>query len=1215
MNGSGVGDMRGGAGPLLLKHTSRTNEMFSAAASTNKVKNMSRIDTFTRRLSILDNTGSISKTLDMLKEDEEKRRSNRKSFWQSNQHPSRGGDVTGSSSSMPLLARRSSGTAGGSSAGTDGSGGGGGAAGAAGGGRRGRRDSIVKEGSRKEFLFRTFLTKLQDHMQRAFYGWRDLTKKSSQEYKEIMPCITVLKKERDQRSDEDMEVLLHHLKGVKFFGDLEQDLQRELVRSLEVETVDEDTVVMSEGDVGYKFYIILCGRVSVWKGVPDQEDLARWRSEHKRLGVFKKGDSFGELALIKDGRRGAAIITENETVFATMEKADYLRTVRLVYERNVRERTDFLCRIPAFWSTNLPRLRDLCMYLQYNRFHIGKSIATQGEEQGFVYFIITGKVSVQMKLQPGSRDEDSSSATTGWPLRRGVRGGGVRPGCNEECNVVLGWKGPGDIIGECAFLPGCVNRASAIAKSEVETLRLSSQDFQARLNPKTVNHFREIALGYPSQRVIEVCMLQKERWSEYKNGIVSNVIRDLEVKRLKSMGTNTSVAANAGTITIPDIPGGGSTAAAGGGGAATTATMKTELPANVADMNAAAAAAAAAQQTVAGIPVSSLNMSLETLQYRKMRDSLPDYMSFLRSEAQMDEDDRNGMMDGRARRRKPKEVVLDNMFLCDNQSQYVEFSQRAAILKLNLRSAKGDDEYIDMHLLDDIYHKWNQLAVRFHAVCGRFTHSSFLAVIADVGRSARENLECAADMLEAMEEVAKACVESSKITGGSPTAASGRHSRASTYIDATGSVDASVRSFSRASFLSDENGRATATSDDGLRGNLDAVGGDYDGAGAAGNGENDDDDELEEEEEEEEDNVQDIVIIGALLSGDVFVTIRGPGKFVTQLYGEGNDRAERLCACTSVAQLNAHDFKNFVTVDVRIDESTANMLQEKFEVQPIYSLKAPRRRRSSLVDVFIQAREERGLPKVSYRGRNRAVIQRLLDEQVESIAEDQEKQQQQQQQQQQLHLHHGINSSLFDGGSTSAIPSEPVTPTSACTASGFASPVLASASGSMISEEGSGGGGVVGEGSASSMVTLSRRYNNRGSRAAPPLPGIGMGSPAMARRRATGYKLGQRRQDTYSQLAGLEAISLRRRERENGNVFNGDGAFASSLGASSGRGGGGGAAATAVHGTTCARRTKPAKMSNMTMRVDTKLSPFLGRQIRGLPHNLYHLPPHRCTGR
>ena len=50
----------------------------------------------------------------------------------------------------------------------------------------------------------------------------------------------------------------------------------------------------------------------------------------------------------------------------------------LVYERNVRERTDFLCRIPAFNSTNLPRLRDLCMYLQYNRFHVGKEIAKQG---------------------------------------------------------------------------------------------------------------------------------------------------------------------------------------------------------------------------------------------------------------------------------------------------------------------------------------------------------------------------------------------------------------------------------------------------------------------------------------------------------------------------------------------------------------------------------------------------------------------------------------------------------------------------------------------------------------------------------------------------------------------------------------------------------------------------------------------------------------------
>ena len=52
----------------------------------------------------------------------------------------------------------------------------------------------------------------------------------------------------------------------------------------------------------------------------------------------------------------------------------------------------------------------------------------------------------------------------------------------------------------------------------------------------------------------------------------------------------------------------------------------------------------------------------------------------------------------------------------------------------------------------------------------------------------------------------------------------------------------------------------------------------------------------------------------------------------------------------------AHDFKNFVTVDVRVDERTASMLQEKFEVHPIYNnnVASPKKRRSSLVDVFIQ---------------------------------------------------------------------------------------------------------------------------------------------------------------------------------------------------------------------------------------------------------------------
>ena len=41
---------------------------------------------------------------------------------------------------------------------------------------------------------------------------------------------------------------------------------------------------------------------------------------------------------------------------------------------------------------------------------------------------------------------------------------------------------------------------------------------------------------------------------------------------------------------------------------------------------------------------------------------------------------------------------------------------------------------------------------------------------------------------------------------------------------------------------------------------------------------------------------------------------------------------------------------------MRVDERTASMLQEKFEVHPIYNnnVASPKKRRSSLVDVFIQ---------------------------------------------------------------------------------------------------------------------------------------------------------------------------------------------------------------------------------------------------------------------
>lgn len=647
-------------------------------------------------------------------------------------------------------------------------------------------------------------------------------------------------------------------------------------------------------------------------------------------------------------------------------------------------------------------------------------------------------------------------------------------------------------------------------------------------------------------------MSQKGKWADYKTEVVRDVLRGSKRARKVAtlaahrIGAASGAGKGVGGTVSHHIAMGRLPRQSGVGSMESSSTLS--LPAITVNSSAAAsphpsaspavaaAAAAAGAGSNLGAGLDSLavastspspvpGMSCENLKYRRLRDSLPDYMSFIKSEATMDAEEAMGLFDERI----PNEIVLDNMFLCDNQSQYIEFWQRAAILKLNLRSSKGDDEYIDMQLLDDIYHKWNQIAKRFHAVCGRFTHSSFLAVICDMDSPARANLESAAAMLQEMEQVAKACVaESSRTAAGS----------------AMGGIcgAASTRTFSRMSFMShaSHDGDAwaagatdhektmvirTATSSpskhvdaaSGAKGAYGSAASSPDGRGSRNCDEcvgrdDDDDDDYDEadrvndrEEAAVEDNIQDIVILGALLSGDVFVTIRGPGKFVTQLYGEGNDRADRLITCTSVAQLSAHDFKNFVTTDVRVDEPTAIMLQGRFDIHPIYTTNAPQRRRSSLVDVFIQAREERSMPKVSYRGRNRAVIQQLLDEQVESIVSDQNTA--------------SMQGALYHQHRSRSSPSPMGTPMGG-------SPVMTNAGAHHVSVS---DGGMSEESWAPSPL----RRRNRGApgsmRGSPVAAGAGGGAGGGVR--ATGFRLGARIEEAFpQQQASPPAVaSIRRR--------------------------------------------------------------------------------------
>ncbi|KAF2138538.1 uncharacterized protein K452DRAFT_233928 [Aplosporella prunicola CBS 121167] len=84
--------------------------------------------------------------------------------------------------------------------------------------------------------------------------------------------------------------------------------------ALETRKYPSGTTIIREGDVGESFFILESGEAEVYK-----------RGIEKSVKRYRKGDYFGELALLNDAPRAASVISNTEVKLATLGKDGFQR--------------------------------------------------------------------------------------------------------------------------------------------------------------------------------------------------------------------------------------------------------------------------------------------------------------------------------------------------------------------------------------------------------------------------------------------------------------------------------------------------------------------------------------------------------------------------------------------------------------------------------------------------------------------------------------------------------------------------------------------------------------------------------------------------------------------------------------------------------------------------------------------------------------------------
>jgi MFS family permease len=152
----------------------------------------------------------------------------------------------------------------------------------------------------------------------------------------LLPAILVLNRRRLASADVGTPVAaedIRLLRSLPLFEGLGPPELERVARQVFTTRAAAREVVVAEGEVGDRFYVIKAGAVAVTKG-------------DRRLATLASGDYFGEIALLRDVPRTATVTAETEAELLVLEREPFLEAVtprsagRRALDRTVDERLD-----------------------------------------------------------------------------------------------------------------------------------------------------------------------------------------------------------------------------------------------------------------------------------------------------------------------------------------------------------------------------------------------------------------------------------------------------------------------------------------------------------------------------------------------------------------------------------------------------------------------------------------------------------------------------------------------------------------------------------------------------------------------------------------------------------------------------------------------------------------------------------------------------------
>uniref|UniRef100_A0A7S2CR63 cGMP-dependent protein kinase n=2 Tax=Alexandrium andersonii TaxID=327968 RepID=A0A7S2CR63_9DINO len=328
-----------------------------------------------------------------------------------------------------------------------------------------------------------------------------------------MGCGGSVNKYAPESSPQEKEIL-SFLSKVPLFRQLPEDQLPLLAQACEIRDYMPKQVVIKQGDIGKEFFIIRCGEASVHIADPAVGDgtVVSLKSTATSANL-KKGDYFGEKALVHDVPRSASIIAE--TILSTLE------ITRVKFrELGLNEKFHFNRRNKAVGTkAQRAKPKEPTKKSAAERLFVTQALK-QNENLQVMVSLDTERLNHMIEtcwketIQPGKTviSEDDATADYFYVVQDGMFKVTVKGKDGEIEPKSVKTLGPGSSFGEMALLCMAPRSATVTATTEAIIWVFDRDNFRNILMKNTHAQIK-LQMDYLDNVEILKCLLPSERRS------------------------------------------------------------------------------------------------------------------------------------------------------------------------------------------------------------------------------------------------------------------------------------------------------------------------------------------------------------------------------------------------------------------------------------------------------------------------------------------------------------------------------------------------------------------------------------------------------------------------------------------------------------------------------------------------------------------------------